>query len=438
MSGRAWLLALLLSLAVAAWAHDAADAPWENGLRCLVRPTTASHVVSIDLLIDYSAADEPTAYRGIRRVVLTSMLRGSLRLDGATIQRELTQHGGMLEGRLHPTMLEFTVTVPAESLALGMHALAEIVTRPEMADGGIQACIDDAQRAATAEPVGALDTATRLAQDHLFAGHPFYHVDAGGEHTLANLTTGLVRQAWRVYCVPNAAVMAVVGRCDAEQVRAAAKAEFGEWAGHARNNRPPIPLPELTESRLTLVEAPVNTSCVMLTFPVCGAEHPDYLPLRVLDALLSGGTGSRLFRVVREQRHLAYDVATVFPAQTACCPFSVYALTRGTALEETKTALIGELARLQTTPIAADDLQRAKAYCQSRYLLSHQYSAQYAFDLAWAALLGQGDDYDQTVPAAIDAITPATLQRVARTYFTHYHLIVVIPLAGATDQHEME
>jgi len=120
-------------------------------------------------------------------------------------------------------------------------------------------------------------------------------------------------------------------------------------------------------------------------------------------------------------------VSTQFPSQRACSDFTIYALTESRLMEETKSTLVAELARLQTDPVTDEELQRAKAYVKGRSLLSHQYSAQYAFDLAWYELSGLGVKYDAALPQAIDAITAEDIQRVARQYFTHYYLVVVIP-----------
>ncbi len=141
-------------------------------------------------------------------------------------------------------------------------------------------------------------------------------------------------------------------------------------------------------------ESTVKSTCVMLTFPACGVTHKNFLAMRLLDVLLGGGTQSRLFRHVREDQRLAYDTATDFPSQRQCSHFSVFALTDSSAMEETKTALLAELSELQVKPVSEDELQRAKAYLKGRYLLSHQYSAQHAFDLAWYELVGLGAGYE--------------------------------------------
>ena len=97
-------------------------------------------------------------------------------------------------------------------------------------------------------------------------------------------------------------------------------------------------------------------------------------------------------------------------------------------MEDTKQSMETILRDLQTTPVSERELQRAKAYLKGRYLLAHQSNAQYAYDLA-------RDDLDWAKASAtincfcttIDAVSAADIQRVARTYFTHYELVVIIP-----------
>jgi predicted Zn-dependent peptidase len=277
------------------------------------------------------------------------------------------------------------------------------------------------------DPEGAEGAAELISRYLLYGAHPFVVDSIGTEYTLAEITTDAVRQAYKDYITPQNTVLAVAGRCALASVQGQARAVFGLWSGKARPTRLYQSIPSLTASRLELRELPVHNCCVMLTFPVCGAKEADYLPLRLVDTLLSGGTSARLFQKIREEKHLAYEVSTIFPPQVTGTGFSMYAITRSGVLEKTKAALVAELGRLQADTVPAVEVQRAKALMKGRYLLSHQYSAQYAFDLAWYEMSGLGVDYDRRLAQAIDAITPADIQRVSRTYFTHYYLVVIIP-----------
>jgi len=424
-------LLLLLLLCLGAGALRAADDPaperWPNGLRLVVKPMTASGIVSVEMLIEYSALDEAPRTQGIRKVLLTAMLQGSAQRSGDAIRDALDAVGGTLEGRVHPEMLEFTVTVPASALPAGLDALAEIVLRPALADETIEAARRTVGREQQEPSSGALGAAELLAHRLIFRGHPFMTGGLGTPATLQGVVPEEVRAAYRRYITPGNTVAAVAGRCTVEEARAQVRARFGAWTGGGRRLQLDLGVPALEESELVLRELPVRSTCVMLAFPVVGAKHDDFLALRLIDTLLSGGTASRLFRGLREEKRLAYDTASTYPVMASCSRFTVYAVTRNAEMEEARAALVAVLERLQTDPVPAAELQRAKAYLKSRYLLSHQYSAQYAFDLAWTVLLGQDTARERTLAADIDAITAQDIQRVAQTYFTYYYLIVVMP-----------
>ena len=102
---RGWFAAVCLLLLLPVFAASPASERWSNGFCLVIKPTTSSQVVSVALLIDYSALDEPAACQGIRQVLLASMLMGSRSVDGNTIRRRLTAVGGSLEGRIHQISL---------------------------------------------------------------------------------------------------------------------------------------------------------------------------------------------------------------------------------------------------------------------------------------------------------------------------------------------
>ena len=189
MTIRLWLLIVICGLAMAAQALGAERCA--NGLRLIIHPTTASQVVSAELLLDYSSVDEPADYRGLRRVLLGAMLQGSRQHSGTEIQHALDEVGGVLEGRIHPTAIEFTVTMPAGALNVGLSALAEIVCHPQLTDEAVQTALEAGQRDLQNVPVGARETALSTAQRLLFANHPFANGGNGMPESLANITPAL-------------------------------------------------------------------------------------------------------------------------------------------------------------------------------------------------------------------------------------------------------
>lgn len=394
-----------------------------NGLRLITVPNFNSKLVTIDLLIDASSLDEPFQLQGVRQVLLRSMLQG------LATGNALDSPGGSMEGHIYQDAMEIRIKAPTDSIQAALDKLLQAVTRPTLPEEGVKAAIAQSQHEADIKPTGTVDLAFYYSQALLYENHPYETEGKGTSDTLARLTPEIVSMAYKLFIRPENSYLAIVGNGISEKISQDIETKLAEWK---RSQLPgmkryPVDEPALTGSQLRVREESVQNSCVMMTFPVAGCTQSDFLGLRLIEALLSGGTGSRLFKEVREKQKLAYEVSTRLPITSHDSSFSVYALTDGRSLEKTKAALITVLAQLQTEKVSRKELERAKAYLKGKSLLEHQTSAQYAFNLAWDELIGLGASYDEDVLKDIDALSEDDILRIAGKYFTHYYLVLVIP-----------
>lgn len=423
------VLLCLLSLAIHLEAVLPSRKALPNGLRIMTMPSGASQLVSIEVLIDCSAFDEPATVQGIRLVLLRSMLLGSALHDGTAIRNTMLAAGGILDGRLRQDALEFSVTIPVNNLPTAFAMLDDILCHPLLDETQIRAVIAQAQAEANMPPAGSpVDLADSFAWSLLFSGHPYATAGKGTTESLTRITPALVRLAYQYFIRPERTIISVVGQNLPPNVQNDIAQRFSTWERSAvEHDRATVPIPPLTASQLIVRESPVSNTCIMLAFPVCGYAKSDALTLQLIDTLLSGGTGSRLFRELRERRHLAYDVSTRFPLLASDSYLSLYAVTNGREMEATKVALLEELARLQREPVPDSEILRARTYLKMSFQLRRQSTAQYAFELAWHELLGFSPEYESNYADKIDAISAQDIRRVANTFFTHYYLIVVLP-----------
>ncbi len=107
----------------------------------------------------------------------------------------------------------------------------------------IPAAIAQSQQQLAIMPVESLDIASQFSYQLLYHGHPFASRGLGTAASLAHITPDDVRAAYRNYLLPNATVLAIVGRCDVDEVRGQAQGLFGLWAEHPRCPRPEVAPP---------------------------------------------------------------------------------------------------------------------------------------------------------------------------------------------------
>ena len=154
--------------------------------------------------------------------------------------------------------------------------------------------------------------------------------------------------------------------------------------------------------------------------------HPDRYVLQMLSVVLGGGMSSRFFTEVREKRGLAYYVHAGNDSYTDAGSFYASAGVDVDRVDEAITTIIGELGKVASEPVPADELEKARGYAKGRFVLrleSPQGTIQYG--LRREVLEGEIEEPDDVL-AQLDAVTADDVQRVARELFDGKRLYLAV------------
>jgi predicted Zn-dependent peptidase len=135
--------------------------------------------------------------------------------------------------------------------------------------------------------------------------------------------------------------------------------------------------------------------------------------LAVLDSIFGGSTSSRLFREVREKRGLAYSVGSYNEQYTDSGLVATYIGTREDNVEEACAVIGGELERLRSEPVSAEELSRAKENVKGRLVLSSESTAARMTRISRATLFGLPIESLDAMLAKVDAVTVEELSELA-------------------------
>jgi zinc protease len=172
---------------------------------------------------------------------------------------------------------------------------------------------------------------------------------------------------------------------------------------------------QLGERRIT-VHKQAQLPLLMVGYHSVDSMNPDLYPLMVLDEVLSGGQSSRLYKALVDGQ-LALQVRTDQREDFSPGLFEVGAQPRaGVAPEKVESVLYAEIEKLQTTPIDAHELQKAK-----NGMLANNVR-ELATINGRASAIGNAEEYlgdwrkVNDFAASVNAVTAADVQRVAAKY----------------------
>ena len=233
--------------------------------------------------------------------------------------------------------------------------------------------------------------------------------------------------------MPNNAEIVLAGDFDPAQALAWIEKYFGPIP-KGKDIPRDIPREPVQTAERRVVEHDANTPLptVMLTYHVPEAGHPDIYALQVASQILSDGQSSRLYRKLVYEQQIALQAGGDAMVQEDPGVFYFYAiLQQGHTAEEGEASLAEEIARLQSQPVSAGELDKAKNQLITGQVFGRQTVNDKAEAIGYAdVILGDWRLVNQQVEK-YQKVTAADVQAVASKYFRPENRTVVHMLPAA-------
>src|SRR5439155_15987009 len=156
---------------------------------------------------------------------------------------------------------------------------------------------------------------------------------------------------------------------------------------------------------------------LIIAAPWPSAQDPDRYAASMLGTIIGGGTSSRLWQSIREERGLAYSIGAGGNTFSDVGMFTIYAGTSPAQMDQVFDLSLHELRRIVRDPVAEDELELAKQQAISSVLLSLESSSTRVGALARQEIIhGRRISPDEIIRAVRD-VTREDVQRLAQSCF---------------------
>ncbi len=171
----------------------------------------------------------------------------------------------------------------------------------------------------------------------------------------------------------------------------------------------------------------VNQSNVEIVGLGTDRRNPDVPALAVMNEILGGSFASRLFQKVRTELGLAYAVGGSYgydwdhPGE-----FRAEVLTKSATTVDATKAALAEIDGLTTRPFTEEELARAKDNILNSFLFRYDTREKVLAERVRLEFYGYPADYLETYKAALEKVTVADLDRVAKEYIHPGKLAILV------------
>jgi zinc protease len=337
-----------------------------NGLKLYAVRDTATPNVSVQVWYDVGSKDDPEGRSGFAHLFEHLLFKATRNMPSETIDRLTEDVGGFNNAFTADDVTAYYEVVPANHLERLLWAEAErmgsLVVDEAIFASERDVVKEEYRQRILASPYGRL-FGVALTQNS-FREHPYKRPGIGDIEQLNAATIADVRAFHATYYRPDNASLIVVGNFDPAQLDRWVDQYFG------RVQRPSVAIPRVTTrepartggARSTTVYAPnVPLPAVAVSYPGPAANHADAAAMDVLDAILSAGESSRLYRSLVYEQQVATGAGVDNTQNAQAGYFAPYIiLAGGKDVAAGEAALLAEVKRVRDGEVTAGELEEAK------------------------------------------------------------------------------
>jgi zinc protease len=287
-----------------------------NGLTVLLLERHKLPTIRFSLWINASSLYDPKDAPGLAKFTADMLREGTSHRSSAQLASEIDALGATLNassefGSSYTAIAGSGLAVNSEKL---LDLMSDVLLNPALAGDELEKY----KKRQLAELEEQRADPSFLAEERmyraLYGSYPA-SVTAPTPASLQGLSAQQLQQFHAQYYLPNNALLGVVGDFDSKQMMALLEKYLGPWKNRAYSapNTGAVPAPAV--SKVYLVDRPdsVQTNILAgeLTVP---RNHPDYIPLRVMNQVLGGGASARLFLNLREEKGYTYGAYSFIAA----------------------------------------------------------------------------------------------------------------------------
>jgi predicted Zn-dependent peptidase len=394
-----------------------------NGLTILSEHMPELRSISLGIWLRRGSRHETSALNGMCHFIEHALFKGTQRRTAHELATESDRLGGQFDAYTSHEMTGFVAKVVDTEMSHAFDLLSDLVLNPRFdADDLVkeQKVIIEEMKMIEDTPDELL---TELFHAAYFPNHSLGRPIEGTEQTVSTFDSSITADFHKRNFVPSNLVVAAAGNIEhnrlVEMVTQAfideEKSSEPEFASPA----PAVAAPILIERKTELEQAHL-----IIAAPWPSAKDPDRYAASMLGTIIGGGTSSRLWQSIREERGLAYSIGAGGNTFSDVGMFTIYAGTSPAQMDEVFDLSLHELRRIVREPVAADELELAKQQAISSVLLSLESSGNRVGALARQEIIhGRRISPDEIIQAVND-VTIEDVLRLAQSSFTTLALSV--------------
>lgn len=309
----------------------------KNGLE-VITINKDTQIASINIGIKVGALYEKLDEKGISHFIEHMLFKGTVSKSDEELNRQLEELGGEYNAYTDYDATVYTISCLMEEFQNGINVLGDMIINPAFNKEEIE------------KETGVILSEIRTSKDDIedfsfknvnkiaFTKSGLKYEVTGLEENVSRFTREEILNYYKKYYTPQNSLITMVSSLSHKDAIKLIEEAFNKW-----NGKKPEAVEIIQEKNNPVTEISykkdIEQSTIVYLYTFNELEKCDELPLRILNHRLGESSNSLLFREVRENRGLAYDIYTHLEITNNIKTLYIYTAVAEENIEEAKNAI---------------------------------------------------------------------------------------------------
>lgn len=403
----------------------------ENGLKIVVKEDHRAPVVMTQVWYRVGSADEPLDKGGISHLLEHMMFKGTSHVSSEDYERLIAKFGGINNAFTSYDYTGYYELFPANRFPLALELEADRMKNLVFNENEFvkehQVVMEERRQRTDDNPLAKAYESFRLLA---LPDSPKGESVIGPMDELESITLPDLKDWYKTWYAPNNATVVIVGDVKPQEVLAQVKRYFGDLKPSDLPTRPAVKQKGFRGYQQVDSEQAVQVPVLLMGYNVPSLvtagkdDEKQAYALSLAQDVLDGGLSARLeSRLIREQGLLTTVGTSYDLLDRGDGLFLIQATPReGVSLAQAQQAIITEIEKLKTDPIAADEIDRAKTNTVTGLVYAQDSMEGQARMIGSLQSIGLDDRLLAELPTKLDNVTVKDIQAASKKYLVKDNL----------------
>lgn len=397
-----------------------------NGLTLMLIERHNLPIVSANLVVNAGSEQNPADKPGLAAFTAAMLQEGTAKRSSLQIAEDADAIGAFINTGSTSDNSNVGMRALTKSMDTAFDIMSDVALHPAFDETEFARTRDRRIAQIAQQRDSAVAVSSQVFSRMLYGeSHPYGSPDIGTTESLKSISRYDLQNFWKTGFVPGNSALLVAGDITSAQLKAEAEKYFGDWSGKA----PGFKLDAKTEPagrKVIVVDKPGAPQTSLYVGQIgIDRSSPDYATSVVFNTAFGGIFSSRINMNLREAHGYTYGARSGFAYRHAPGPFFVASSVRRDVTKESVREIFNELNGMKNKPLSDEEVKLAKDYIVGSVAALFETSQGVVNNMAQIFTYHLPNNYFQTYPQQIKAVTPAKVQAFASKLLKPDSMVIV-------------